>query len=335
MPDYDEEIGWLDKYLEQQELIEKKGLPLEIRGPVLKTWSPEKPTLEILLSAIEILKEEHPVTVRHIFYCLVGQGILSKEEKEYKSKLIYIMKRARLSGLVPMDWIIDSSRRVLEVSLYDSVKEFLTEKIKYYYKNTWRNQRTFVLVWVEKEALANPLWEAVNYYNIPVFPGKGYDSWAHFLKAVKKIREMEDREIVVLYLGDHDPSGMDIPSDLENRCNLMNLNVRFKRIAITDDQIEKHNIPKLPLRKNPEKRKYNDPRAEKYVEKYGPWFVELDALKPSIMKRIVKEEVEDLLDLEAFAEDLETEAMEKDFLRRYMLDIDECFELYEEDNIFD
>ena len=336
MVNYDEKLGWLDKYIEQHEFIKKKGLPIEIKGSVLETWFPRKSSIEILLAIIGILKEEHPVTVRHIFYCLVGLGILTKREKDYRNKLIKIMTKARLSGLVPMHWIIDSSRRVLEVSLYDSVKDFLTEKIEYYYRNTWKHQRIFILVWVEKEALARPLWEAVSYYNIPIFPGKGYGSWSHFLKAVKKIREMEEKEIVVLYLGDHDPSGIDIPSDLENRCKLMNLNVRFERIAITEDQVNEYNIPKLPLEENPETGEYNDPRAEKYVEEYGPWFVELDALKPSVLKQIVRKRVEELLNLEAFESDMEEEKMEKKFLRKYLLDgFDTYFDFWKEQESVD
>lgn len=336
MADFDEELGWLDKYTKQYEIIKKKDVPLEIRGPVLKTWSPEKPTLEVLLPAIEILEQEHPVTIRHIYYCLLGQRVLTKEEKDYKNKLVKIMTRARLSGLVPWNWIIDTSRRVLEVDLYDSVKEFLTKQIPYYYKDTWENQRRYILVWVEKEALATPLWQTVNHYNIPVFPAKGYDSWTHFLEAVKKMREMEDKELVVLYLGDHDPSGMNMPSDLQNRCKLMNLNVRFERIAITEEQIDQYNIPKLPLRKDPKKGKYKDPRAEKYVEKYGAWFVELDALKPSVLKQIVTEKVEELLDLEAFGDDLNAEEEEKEFLKDYVLsDLDDCIELWKESRVWD
>ena len=336
MVDYDEKLGWLDKYIEQNEFIKKKGLPLEIRGPVLKTWFLREPTLQILSAAIDILREEHPVTVRHIFYCLVGQGILAKTEKDYKSKLVRIMTRARLSGLIPMNWIIDSSRRVLKVRLYDSVKSFLTETIKHYYRDTWKNQRAFILVWVEKEALANPLWEAVNYYNVSVFPAKGYNSWPHFLKAVKKMREMEKKDIVVLYLGDHDPSGIDIPSDIENRCRLMNLNVIFKRIAITEEQIDEYKIPRLPLKKNPETDEYDDPRAKKYIKKYGSWFVELDALKPSILKQIVRKKVEELLDLETFEGDLETEETEKGFLRDYLLsEFDDYMESWKERNMLD
>jgi len=335
MDDFDEELGWLDKYTKQYETIEKRDLPLEIRGPVLKTWSPQKPTLEVLLPVIEILEQEHPVTVRHLYYCLIGQSILTKEEEGY-DKLVKVMKRARLSGLVPWNWIIDTSRRVLEIDLYDSVKEFLTKQIPYYYKDTWENQRRYILVWVEKEALATPLWQAVNHYNIPVFPAKGYDSWTHFLEAVKKMREMGDKELVVLYLGDHDPSGMNIPSDLQNRCKLMNLNVRFERIAITEEQIDQYNIPKLPLRKDPKKGKYKDPRAEKYVEKYGAWFVELDALKPSALKQIVKGEIRELLDLETFEQDLRTEEEEKEFLKDYLLsDLDDCIELWKESRMGD
>lgn len=335
MPDFDEELGWLDKNIKQYEIIEKKDIPLKVRGPVLKTWSPKNPTLKVLLPAIKILEQEHPVTIRHLYYCLIGQSILTKEEEGY-DKLVNIMKRARLSGLVPWNWIIDTSRRVLQLSLYDSIKEFLTKRIQYYYKDTWKNQRRYILVWVEKEALARPLWQAVNYYNIPVFPAKGYDSWTHFLEAVKKMREMEDKELVVLYLGDHDPSGMNMPFDLQNRCKLMNLNVRFERIAITEEQIDQYNIPKLPLRKDPKKGKYKDPRAEKYVEKYGAWFVELDALKPSVLEQIVTEKVEELLDLEAFEDDQNTEEEEKEFLKDYLLsDLDDCIELWKESRVWD
>jgi len=116
----------------------------------------------------------------------------------------------------------------------------------------------------------------------------------------------------------------------------MNLNVRFERIAITEEQIDQYNIPKLLLRKNPKTGKYKDPRAKKYVEKYGAWFVELDALKPSVLKQIVTEKVEELLDLEAFGDDLNAEEEEKEFLKDYVLsDLDDCIELWKESRVWD
>ncbi len=92
----------------------------------------------------------------------------------------------------------------------------------------------------------------------------------------------------------------------------------------------------MPLTKNPETGDYGDPRAEKYIEKYGPWFVELDALKPSILKEIVRKRVRELLDLEAFQQDLNTEYTEKEFLEEYLLkEFDECMKTWKRDQLFD
>ena len=80
-----------------------------------------------------------------------------------------------------------------------------------------------------------------------------------------------------------------MPNDLENRCKLLNLDVRFERVAVTQKQIEDYNIPELrPLpriTKGNRKGEYADPRAPAYVAKYGDWFVELDALSiPTLQK---------------------------------------------------
>jgi len=329
LSDFDEDLGWIDEYTAQHDHLKEKSIDLEIRAPVYEKWYLNPSSARIVKACLKVLLEEGKLsTVRHLFYRLVGMQVLKKHERYYRNILVPKVTRARKAGLIPMEWIIDESREVLEVPLYDNIQSFLAQTMKRYYRNTWRRQLVYVMVWVEKAALQNAVWNAVGYYNIPVFPGKGYDSWPHFLKAVKKIKAVEgDKIIIILYLGDHDPSGMDMPNDLQNRCKLLNLDVRFERVAVTQEQIKKYNIPKLgplpTITKGKRKGEYADSRAPAYVAKHGDWFVELDALSIPALQDILRKRVTELLDMEAFKQDEDVEWSERKRLLKFAKKISE------------
>ena len=97
------------------------------------------------------------------------------------------------------------------------------------------------------------------------------------------------KKVIVLYLGDHDPSGIDMGNDVRNRlmtftgASASQLEVR--RIALTMDQIEEYAPPPNPT-------KLTDSRAGKYIEDYGHECWELDALEPTVIRGLIQEHID-------------------------------------------
>ena len=113
--------------------------------------------------------------------------------------------------------------------------------------------------------------------------------------AYNRIRKANERGqgATILYLGDHDPSGMDMIRDISNRLEEFGVTPTVNAIALTDAQIEKYNPPPNPA-------KVTDPRAKDYIARYGPTSWEVDALRPDILHKLVTDSITDIIDLMHF-----------------------------------
>jgi hypothetical protein len=56
---------------------------------------------EIKSAIIGVLKADHPMTVRQVFYQLVVRALIEKTEKAYKNIVIRLLTRMRLSDDIP------------------------------------------------------------------------------------------------------------------------------------------------------------------------------------------------------------------------------------------
>ena len=112
-------------------------------------------------------------------------------------------------------WIEDRSRNPLWTMLYENLQQFLDMMMRIYRRNIWKDQDNFIIVLIEKEALAPVIWDIAKEYNVPVFPTKGFSSWSMFVEDLKRLVEYfgEDKKLVVLVLSDLDPSGRYIKED--------------------------------------------------------------------------------------------------------------------------
>lgn len=94
--------------------------------------------------------------------------------------------------------------------------------------------------------------------------------------------EEVEKEIVVLYLGDHDPSGKDMVRDIRDRLTEFGVpNLKVDAIALTTAQVRKFNPPPNPA-------KITDSRAAAYIAEFGNQSWELDALPPRELNTIVE-----------------------------------------------
>lgn len=231
------------------------------------------------------------LTVRQIYYQLVARGNIPNTVQSY-GNVQALLNTARLAGLIDWDAIEDRTRGVLERSHWNSGGQILQAVAAQYHMDMWAGQPYRPFVMVEKEALAGVLEGICNEYDMPLLPARGYPS-ASTLREFAKTRIMSaSQQIVVLHLGDHDPSGIDMSRDLEERLTLFSrhrVTVDFQRIALNMDQVEEQQPPPNPA-------KVTDSRYEKYREQYGEESWELDALTPQYLHTLVAEKVEALID---------------------------------------
>jgi hypothetical protein len=117
----------------------------------------------------------------------------------------------------------------------------------------WHNQPNYVEIWIEKNAMVGTFRSILEGYQVGIVPMKGFSSMSFLYENVKRLRRLQSagKSVHILYFGDFDPSGDYMDTDLQNRIRRMGFNVRkkhgsFERVAMTQEQIRKYNLPYNP-----------------------------------------------------------------------------------------
>ena len=231
----------------------------------------------------------YSITLRQLYYQLVIKNIITNKKREYE-RLGKIVGKARIAGLIDWDVIEDRTRRLDEHNHWESPGEIIRYYSDWYHIDTRIDQPTYVEIWCEKDALASVLEPICNKHDVPMFICRGYPSITAKRDAAERLQEQEHRNPTVIYLGDHDPSGLDIPRELRESFDLFGcFFVEIRRIALTMTQIEEYNLPPNPT-------KLSDSRAKKYIAEYGRQSWELDALRPAVLSQLLDEAINELTD---------------------------------------
>lgn len=240
-------------------------------------------------------EQGYKLTIRQLYYQLVARGHIENTVRSYDN-IVALMTNARLAGLIDWDSIEDRTREVIERSHWTSGSQILQAVASQYHEDLWNDQPHRVIVVVEKEALAGVLEWTCHEWDVPLLAARGYPS-ATTLRELAKSRIMRaSQEIVVLHLGDHDPSGIDMSRDLVERLKLFSRNrtrIDFRRLALNMDQVEEQNPPPNPA-------KVTDSRYEGYRAQYGDESWELDALSPEYLHTLVSDEVRSMIEWPAW-----------------------------------
>lgn len=238
----------------------------------------------------EYVADGYMLTVRQLYYQLVARDIIPNTERSYKNT-VRLVNEARLAGLLDWDAIEDRTRGFLKVPSWANGKAILDSCAAQFHMDMWVDQPCRIYCIVEKEALAGVLQRVCSKYDIPLLAARGYPS-ASVLREFAKAELMSSTQrILILHLGDHDPSGIDMSRDLEERLRLLSRRSAFEliRVALTMDQIEDQGPPPNPA-------KTTDSRFAEYEALYGYESWELDALQPRFLTRLVEEHVLEVLD---------------------------------------
>ncbi len=251
------------------------------------------------------------LTLRQLYYQLVSRDIIANEKKEY-AKLSGLLVKGRMAGVVDWNAIEDRTRRPFVPYWVHDVEDAINDTVRQFRFDRQRDQKVYVELWVEKDALSGVLKEITAKYHINLMVNKGYSSCSAMHDAFKRFKQHEDqgKETHILYLGDYDPSGLDMIRDVRERLEEFGVYPTVTQIGLTMDQIEEFSPPPNPA-------KIKDPRAKWYLKKYGDVSWEVDALNPKTLHKLVRENVEELIDMSKFKQLLQEEERQKAKLNKF------------------
>lgn len=253
----------------------------------------------------EYERQGYELTLRQVYYQLVARGYIPNNERSYKN-LGNLINDGRLAGLIDWYAIVDRTRNLRKNSHWDCPEDVIASAKYSYMLDRWKDQPNYVEVWVEKDALIGIVSKICNELDVPHFSCRGYTSQSEMWSAAQRFIRQDWRDSrTIIHLGDHDPSGIDMTRDIQERLEMFGADVNVKRVALTMEQIETFNPPPNPT-------KLTDARASGYIAEYGHECWELDALEPKVITDLIRREVNELVDFSLFREVEVKEDADKD-----------------------
>ena len=257
---------------------------------------------------IDVLVEDHPQSVRHVFYRMTNPRLpepVDKSDRGYRHVQHRIVELRR-SGRLPYGWITDATRRGYFTNTYQDASDFLRRMHGLYRADLWQSSDYYCEVWVESRSLAGVVQEDCQELAVSLYPAGGFTSISLAYQAAEFINEEHNgREVVIFYIGDYDPAGViiDVAIERELRQHLdFGVSLDFRRIAITPLQIAEHDLPTKP-------RKSGDKRSLHIAET-----VEAEAMPAGIMRQLLRHHIEALLPPHALEIARAAELSERDHL---------------------
>jgi hypothetical protein len=288
-------------------------------------------TLDKIAMADKIIriyeKQGYKLTLRQLYYQMVARDLIPNTQRSYKN-LGTIIGNARLAGLIDWNSIEDRLRQLVMVSHWSSPAGIIRSAASGYRIDKWENQPCRIEIWVEKDALSGVLTPVAEKHDVGFFAARGYPSLSEMYSAGQRFARYAraGQEVHILHLGDHDPSGMDMTRDIQERVSMFaEKSLKVNRLALNWSQIELYNPPPNPA-------KQTDSRYSAYADEYGDESWELDALDPATIESIVEPVILELRDDQQWEIDLDRELDQRDDLNTaamYWNDVADFLEKYQ------
>ena len=243
----------------------------------------------------EIAREEQPITVRGIYYRVVSRGLVEKTDSGYGK----VQRRAllmRQRGQLDYAWVVDGSRWSFRPTTYNSAVDCLDFVSDYYRQSLWTEQPYHLEVWSEKDAISSVVRPVCSEYDVPLLIARGYSSESFLWQTAQDIIR-DDKEAVILQVGDHDPDGVAAWESIQSKLQAFapDIPMYFERIAVTPDQIDEYDLPTRPTK-----------RTSTRFAGFEGESVEVDAMPTPILRGLVRDAIAMWID-----DDLMEEAYER------------------------
>jgi hypothetical protein len=231
-------------------------------------------------------------SLRQLFYQAIALKQYPNTRGSY-NKFSKALVRGREMDEIDYKRIADFSRPEYfndpeETSPEKELQRRLRSLVQDFNVNVWKGQPSYVEVWIEKEALSRIIDPICRKYNVNLIVGRGYSSYSQVRKAIDRMPEL--KHVRIFYLGDHDPTGLHIQEKLEARIRNYstdkgkNIDLEFKRLALTYDQVKERSLVPSSLKKAAQK-------AKEYKRQFGDQVWELDALPPDVIPKLVEDAI--------------------------------------------
>ena len=247
-------------------------------------------------------KKDYNITLRQLHYrlCSFDYGIDYKNDEASYKKLSEYISDARLAGAIDIDALEDRTRYPRSNTHWKDPEHFIKSTIRQFSIDTRRTQPYYIEVWVEKDALIDIFEKTANKLDVMCMSCRGFCSVSQIRDSVKRFNNAKGngQKCVILYFGDHDASGLEIPEAIMSRMRDFKCDVELLRIGLTIEQVEMYNLPPSPQKKS-------DKRAAKYTKKHGENCWELDALDPEILEKLIIDSVMTMTDISLWKAEME------------------------------
>lgn len=310
-----------------------------LRTYVSKRFSSESKA--VIAKAMRILEEYDAqgfdLTLRQLYYQFVSRGWLPNSDRSYK-RLGSIVNDARLAGYLDWEKIEDRTRELESLPHFDDPATIIDVAARQFHHDLWESQPTRVEVWIEKDALVGVIEGVCRQNDVAYFSCRGYTSQSEMWRAGRRLGGYlaAGQAVKILHMGDHDPSGIDMSRDIEERlfrflatdhykdvngatgeaavresCDLVTTQFTLERIALNMDQVRQYDPPPNPA-------KLSDSRGLAYIAEYGDESWELDALEPSVLAALIQDGIDGVRDEELWDAAIEEQERQREQLTAVM-----------------
>lgn len=284
-----------------------------------EAWNPDGRSLDQVRKANQIITEYQAqgfdLTLRQLYYQMVARGWRENTMQSYK-RLGDVISRARRAGLIDWNAIVDRTRHLRGLSHWDGPEEILAAVAQQYNVHRWEGQPNRIEVWIEKDALVGVFEPICQELDVPVLSCRGYPSdsevWGAAMRLCRYV-EVGNQVPVILHFGDHDPSGVDMSRDIEDRLRLFGgsllSDLIMRRVALNFAQVQQYNPPSNPA-------KETDSRFVGYEKLHGNKSWELDALEPTVLAGLVRKHVSQFIDQDLYDDQITRQTKERKQLQK-------------------
>lgn len=270
----------------------------------------------------EYAEQGYDLTLRSIYYKFVARNLFPDEwtwtlagkkwvkdpsgtknaEPNYE-RLGDLVSEARLAGMIDWAMVHDRTRGLAGDPTWVKPSELIAQAMLQYQIDKWKNQKHYAEIWIEKDALVGMISGVCSGLGVKYLSCRGYTSQSEMWRASQRLlrHKADGKEIHIIHLGDHDPSGIDMSRDIKERLQLFTSGaVHVQRVALNMAQIRRMNPPPSPA-------KVADSRYRAYMEEFGDNSWELDAMEPAAMADVITRAVDQYRDMDLWKEAMQTE----------------------------
>src|SRR5262249_53728504 len=198
----------------------------------------------------------------------------------------------RRAGILYWETFRDDGDVVPPIPGWSGAKEFW-DNVRRWAEDYFRTPDgdVFVEIWVETGGMAPEIQEIGDEFGVRVIPSGGFSSsTARRNAAGRLIKIGKHKRVIILLIGDYDPSGQSIMDSAAEDILAFGAEVTFDRLAVTPEQAEIYNLESAP-------QKETDNRGEYMAETY-----QAEALDPDVLADIVRTRLLELIGEENLTE---------------------------------